>query len=185
MCFEFDGKGTCRSRRVITRYRQFGRLASNSGYSSYGSATPRPNSRELKALPEQEKQVRKLSCFICREATHIAKECPKKKKCFVCGQNGHQSFECKQKRVPPNAANNAFVQAKEKPGEQRTGLEKQASRFMSVIEDNNQLDSITKFCKEVTLAEKHVLNGLIDPGSAVCIIRASAVLNNNLNVIEK
>lgn len=164
------------------------RLSSNSYRESrWSSGTSREIIREVKTLKEteQERPSKQLSCFICKETTHKVKDCPNKKKCFTCGVSGHKSFECKQKRFVPDVANTtASVPAKETAVEQKISTGKTTSRVMSMIEENNKSDSIRKFCKKVMLAEKCVLNALIDPESAVCTIRASAVLNNDLNVVE-
>ncbi|KAK4882577.1 hypothetical protein RN001_005896 [Aquatica leii] len=51
-----------------------------------------------------------------------------------------------------------------------------------VISDNQTANSAVEHLFKTIDIDGQMVDGLIDPGSAICTIRASAVLNNNFNV---
>ena len=98
-------------------------------------------------------------CYRCHAIGHIAKNCTSKRevKCFNCNELGHISKDC----VKPKKLSNASI------------------NFV----DPNVRNDAEKYCKRVKIG-KVELEGLVDPGSSDCTIKASIVLEHEFNFIR-
>ncbi|GFS73524.1 retrovirus-related Pol polyprotein from transposon 297 [Trichonephila clavipes] len=94
-------------------------------------------------------------CFNCNDICHLSKSCPNHSRgprCLSCNLYGHKSFECRRANLSNTSAPPSGVNAV------------------------HELSSPINMCKDVTIFGRK-LNGLVDTGSNLTLLRNSTYIN--------
>lgn len=99
-----------------------------------------------------------VACFRCKATGHVVKDCPKNREivCYKCNEKGHIARNC---------------------------LKENLAKATIQYVDSEKKNTATKYFKQVRV-DNATIDGLIDPGSSDCTIKASVVLRNRFEFVE-